>query len=179
MEKSSGTIPNRLVYVGYDTNLKLSFSILNASVHRRILIVIGARNRGSLISGVAIRLNSFTGLAPDRVDMEDGMWNEQATDLEHSLRRCERRFFEDVPPVAGIEVVNADFPAKYLPERQVIQLDAGVARFPRLAGLLIVHELVHHKLHLLDPSHASDPCGPAYRAEIKALCNQDAYLNLL
>jgi hypothetical protein len=117
----------------------------------------------------------------DMDDFEDSIWDGQLeTVLEHNLRLCERWFFKNVPPVMGIETVaNADFPAKYEVARNVIQLDAGLARFPKLARLLIVHELVHHKLWVEDPTYANSPYGPKYRAAIKALSEKDAYLDLL
>jgi hypothetical protein len=104
---------------------------------------------------------------------------QQRASLEHSLRVYERAFFKGVSPVAGIEVVpNAGFPARYEIAKNIIQLDAGVARFPQLSGLLIVHELAHHKLLLQDPDYANNPYGQPYRDEIKKLCRHDAYIDL-
>jgi hypothetical protein len=91
----------------------------------------------------------------------------QEASLKYSLRALENEFFKGIAPLARVEIVsNVDFPARYVHEQDMIELDAGVARFPR-------------KLALKDPTYTQNPYGAPYRAEVRALCKNDAYIDLL
>jgi len=122
-----------------------------------------------------------SGFPADENDTGDSIFEETAEGiLTTLLRRIERRFFPSVRPVDGIEVVrNSHFPCRYVPAENKIQIHAEVAQFVKLSALLIVHELVHHKLQEADPNYAHNPYGPKFLDEITELAKQDDYLRLL
>jgi hypothetical protein len=109
-------------------------------------------------------------------DLQQETWSAV---LEKQLRWCEKQFFQEIsPPVSELRIVveTADYPARYQRNDNSIEINAAVARFPQLTKLLIVHELVHHKLYVKDPNYI--PYGLEYLKEIRALCNHDSYLKL-
>ena len=126
-------------------------------------------------------VDSESGFPADENDIGDSNVDETAEEiLTTLLRRIERRFFPSVRPVDGIEVVrNSHLPCRYVPAEKKIQTHAEVTQFVKLSALLIVHELVHHKLQEADPNYAYNPYGPKFRDEIMELAKQDDYLRLL
>ena len=127
-----------------------------------------------------MRSDSETGFSADENDIGDSIEETAEGILTTLLRRIERRFFPGVRPVNGIEVVrNSHFPCRYVPAANKIQIHAEVSQFAKLSALLIVHELVHHKLQEADPNYAYNPYGPKFRDEIMELAKQDDYLRLL
>jgi hypothetical protein len=137
--------------------------------------------RGSRWSGVAAQDCRGSGLQLGMDDSGDVFSEElKEVSLQQALRALENRFFVGIEPLAGIEIVQSvEFPARYVPERKVIQLNANIARFPKLSQFLIVHELIHHKLALKDPAYVEGPDKESYRAEVRALCRNASYIDLL
>jgi len=100
--------------------------------------------------------------------------------LEHNLRALETKFFKGIAPVKAIVVTQGpEFPARYLPEADVIQINEAVAQFPKLSKFLIVHELIHRKLNLQNPAYAKNPYSENYREEVRRLCKDNDYIDLL
>src|SRR6516164_2256864 len=123
---------------------------------------------------MTMSVDSESGFPADENDIGDSNVDETAEEiLTTLLRRIERRFFPSVRPVDGIEVVrNSHLPCRYVPAEKKIQTHAEVTQFVKLSALLIVHELVHHKLQEADPNYAYNPYGPKFRDEIMELAKQ-------
>jgi len=99
---------------------------------------------------------------------------------ENSLRYFEKKYFDGVEPVYAIEIVNdPTLSSQYLIETHVIQINSGVARFPRLVRFLILHELAHHKLVMQNPAYSATPYGEPFNREIQDLLRRGAYEGLL
>jgi hypothetical protein len=97
-----------------------------------------------------------------------------------ALASLQKKYFPDVVPVYFVKVLDDPRTAScYFPETQSIQLYFRVARFHPLAELLILHELIHHKLFLQDPDYAKDPYGEPFRRETQELLKRGAYDKLL
>jgi hypothetical protein len=96
--------------------------------------------------------------------------------LEKSLRAFERRHFPGIPPVERLEIVKGlNNPGCYQPDRKVIQLDSSIVRFMRLTQVVILHELVNHKLCCTDPNYKRQPYTPQFDAELARLWAEGAY----
>jgi hypothetical protein len=63
--------------------------------------------------------------------------------LERELRLLESEYFQGIPPVVGIQIGDAEGPAKLTPEGHIV-IDPKAANWPRVRSLLIIHELIHH-----------------------------------
>src|ERR1700690_1325637 len=93
-----------------------------------------------------------------------------------SLRSLERAYFSEIEPVSSIEIVNTPpFPARYLPATKIIQLNAELARFPRLAQVLILHELINHKCSVQNPNYAQNAYGKEFQVELTRLLEARPY----
>jgi hypothetical protein len=115
------------------------------------------------------------------MDSPDGLELAHLAELaEITLRSLERKYFRGIEPVSSIEIVDDPTKAScYLPQLKTIQLNCGLARFPRLVQFLTLHELIHHKLATEDPNYISSPYGNAFRRETKELFGRGAYDDLL
>jgi hypothetical protein len=112
---------------------------------------------------------------PNALDLET-----TETTAELVLRSLERRYFSEIESVSLIEIVDDPSTAScYIPATKSIRLYFGAARFPHLAQILILHELVHHKLCLLNSNYAHAPYGEAFQAQIKEFVRRGAYDRLL
>lgn len=100
------------------------------------------------------------------------------TVLTQRLRKYERLYFADTPPVAGLEIVDIPGPACYRADHVVIQINPAIASFPKICGILILHELIHNKLlHLKNNPDIAE--GDRFQAEVRRLWCTGAYANLL
>ncbi len=111
--------------------------------------------------------------------MFDDILNEVNETILNSQLRTLEKYFSNLPPLAGIEIValggNA---ACFLPDRRVIQINQSVATFHKLCSLLILHELIHAKL-LRENGDPDAPEGERFQAEVRRLWEADAYNKLL
>jgi hypothetical protein len=114
-------------------------------------------------------------------DPFDSIEQEQEGVLANNyLRSFEKRYFADVAPVSAVEFVNdPTFASRYHVSTKSIQINAGVARFPRLVQFLILHELIHHKLFMQNAGYAAKPYGTPFQEEVKKMLERGAYDGLL
>jgi hypothetical protein len=99
---------------------------------------------------------------------------------EIALHFLQQKYFSEIEPVSRVEVVDDPSTAScYLPQLKTIRLNSSVARFPKLAQFLILHELIHHKLSLQNPDYAKQPYGEPFQRETRELFKLGAYDKLL
>jgi hypothetical protein len=115
------------------------------------------------------------------MDQHDALDLAQArVSADIALHFLQQKYFSDIEPVSGVEVVNDPTMAScYLPQLKTIRLNSGVARFPKLVQFLILHELIHHKLSLRNPDYAKRPYGEPFQQETRELFRLGAYDKLL
>lgn len=68
------------------------------------------------------------------------------TALTLAMREYEARFFPGVKPVVALEVKKLDGPARFVLAKGTIEINPSVAGYPRVARILILHELINNKL---------------------------------
>ena len=106
------------------------------------------------------------------------IWGEaNKTVLTSRLRAYEQKYFASVAPVVGLELARIMGPAGLLPTR-IIQINPVVASFSKLCGVLLLHELIHHKL-MLEDGDPDEEEGARFQAEVARLWEVGAYRNLL
>lgn len=107
----------------------------------------------------------------------DSITLESATvQLNKAMRQFEKKHFSGVEPVADLEVVNLDGPAKLLIKSRTIQVNPSVSNYPRVARILILHELMNHKLFLKLQRAAKEE---EIQKEVNRLWMEGAYQGLL
>ncbi len=90
---------------------------------------------------------------------------------------AQRRHFSDIERVAGFEVVDDPNPATLSPGR-VIQISRAIVRCPKICKLLILHELIHHKLWVTT-GNAHREEGLNFQREVERLWSEGAYKGIL
>jgi hypothetical protein len=92
------------------------------------------------------------------------------------MREYEKKFFSDMKPVTILEVGGMDDgPAKYEQVSESIRVNSTVSHYPRVALVLILHELINHKLTLQQTA----PDEKALQSEVDRLWKAGAYKGLL
>jgi hypothetical protein len=99
----------------------------------------------------------------------------------HHFESFQRRFFQDVDPAATLrfETPKDKTPAcLWLPKGEIWINPAMVSMSPKTCRVLLLHELIHHKLNFRDgdPDEAE---GERFQGEIKRLFDAGAYAGLL
>jgi hypothetical protein len=96
--------------------------------------------------------------------------------LKRAMRQFEKEHFSGVAPVADLEVVDLDGPARLLTKSRTIQINPSVSNYPRVARVLILHELINHKLFLKLQRAATEE---EIQGEVNRLWMAGAYRGLL
>ena len=106
------------------------------------------------------------------------IWDEaNKTVLTSRLQAYERKYFASVAPVLGLELVPIPGPAGLLPSR-IVQINPVIASFPKICGIMLLHELIHHKL-MLEHGDPDEEESERFQAEVARLWEAGAYRNLL
>jgi len=124
----------------------------------------------------------------DPFSVVDGEAKEES--LARRMRGYEKRFFSNVVPIDRLQVASLDGPAKLLciDKERVLQINAALAAYPHLCGVLILHELINNKLllegkALLSGRPLYETDKPAYeelvQIEVDRLWREGAYNGLL
>ena len=101
-----------------------------------------------------------------------------ATLLKAFMRTYQQRYFRAVREVADLVIAPLDGPGSFMPADNTIHIHPSVAPFSRLAKIVILHELIHSKLHKQN-GDADTAEGSRFQAEVKRLLEAGAYKGLL
>jgi hypothetical protein len=97
--------------------------------------------------------------------------------LNSRLREFERHYFAGQKPIEGLEVTQLPGPSQSLVDRRVIQIHPNVATYPKICGILILHELIHSKL-LQENGDPDVKESERFQAEVERLYEAKAYRHL-
>jgi hypothetical protein len=97
--------------------------------------------------------------------------------LRGFLRSFESRYFAGVLPVEDLSLQAPPEGGPACLYLNVVRIDPGVAPFYKLCKILILHELIHHKL-LISDGDADENEGERFQAEVERLQNEGAYARL-
>jgi hypothetical protein len=98
--------------------------------------------------------------------------------LKAFMRTYQQRYFRSVRAVIDLVIAPLEGPARFVPEENKIQIHPSVAPFSKLAKIVILHELIHSKLHKQN-GDADEAEGARFQVEIKRLLEAGAYKGLL
>jgi hypothetical protein len=98
--------------------------------------------------------------------------------LKAFMRTFQKRYFRAMPEVADLIVAPLEDAASFLPNENKIQIHPALAPFPKLARIVILHELIHCKLYK-ENGDADAAEGPRFQTEVKKLLEAGAYKGLL
>ncbi len=103
-------------------------------------------------------------------------------DLASWANFFQKKYFPDVEADVQVGInTNPKFQgaACFEPERMMIHIAQAITPFENVAKIVLLHEMVHVKLHLSNKGNAGEDHGEAFKWEIKRLIEAGAYDSLL
>jgi hypothetical protein len=107
-------------------------------------------------------------------------WEDESdeTVLTARLRGYERKYFAGLDAVESLELSKISGPSCLSASSRVIHINPAVAPFSKMCGILILHELIHHKL-LMENGDPDEAEKDRFQAEVLRLWERGAYKELL
>ena len=109
-------------------------------------------------------------------DMESELFEAQAN---KDLRGLESKYFVGITPILCVEIEpNTADPGRLETQRNTIVINSSLARWPKLRRIVILHELIHHKL-LETGGDADIQEGTRFQREVTRLWELGAYKDMM